>query len=549
MKKLYILIAAILLTVSANAQAPDQMTYQAVVRDASNNLVANTAVGIQISILKGSESGEVVYIETQQPTTNTNGLISIVIGTPPNTDLGPGLSQVTWGNDSYFIKTEIDPTGGANYTITGTTQLLSVPYALYAKNSGDKVFSTTNNVTSNANGDIANDDFVFGSKQLDGTERRMFFDKSKAAFRVGGTSGTEWDSSNITNFSFASGYNTIATGNSSTAIGAATTASGSASLSTGNSSKASGDYSITTGWATEALGAGSIAMGDRTKATGEYSTAMGSLTTTESYAQTSLGANNTAVSGNTTSFIATDRLFVIGNGISSSNRSDAMVVLKDGTITAPSLTNELINTAGNKALITKEYIDALKPKTYAIGDVALGGVVIWVDEMGQHGLVCSLDNLSNGIAWMEHDDVNSFNINFTSGNGIGAGKLNTTMILSSNDVQKLSNTNFAALLCATYSKTDININNLYDDGGGTITISYADWYLPSVYELSLIYPNKDLISAVCQDNGGTGLSNGEFWSSNQNSQTAAWEYFMSDNTPSWTSKNSKNVAVRAVRSF
>ena len=130
MKKIYRLIAAILLTVSVNAQAPDQMTYQAVVRNASNSLVTNTPVGIQISILKGSESGEVVYIETQQPTTNTNGLISIVIGTPPNTDLGPGLSQVNWGNDSYFIKTEIDPTGGSSYAITGTSQLLSVPYTI-----------------------------------------------------------------------------------------------------------------------------------------------------------------------------------------------------------------------------------------------------------------------------------------------------------------------------------------------------------------------------------------------------------------------------------
>ncbi|MCK4561540.1 MAG: hypothetical protein KAT78_01410, partial [Flavobacteriaceae bacterium] len=253
--------------------------------------------------------------------------------------------------------------------------------------------------------------------------------------------------------------------------------------------------------------------------------------------------------GSTASFVLTDRLFVIGNGTGFSTKSDALTILKNGIIIAPSLTNELINTAGNKALITKEYIDVLKPKTYAIGDVALGGVIFWVDETGQHGLVCSLGNLSNGIAWMEHDDVNSFNVNFTSGNGIGAGKLNTAMVLSSNDVQKLSNTNFAALLCATYSKTDININNVYDDGGGTITISYADWYLPSVYELSLIYPNKDLISTVCQENGGVGLLGGEFWSSNQYSKTAAWEYNINFNSPSPSSKNSKNVAVRAVRSF
>ncbi len=508
MKKIYRLIAAILLTVSVNAQAPDQMTYQAVVRNASNSLVTNTPVGIQISILKGSESGEVVYIETQQPTTNTNGLISIVIGTPPNTDLGPGLSQVNWGNDSYFIKTEIDLTGGANYTITGTTQVLSVPYSLYAKNSGDKVFSTTNNITSNSNGDIANDDFVFGNAKLDEEGSRMFFDKSKAAFRAGSSAGMglTWADSNVGNYSFASGRNTMANAEYSTAMGYDTTASGS------------------------------------------RSTAIGNRTTSESYGQISLGTFNVAVTGNATSFMPTDRLFVIGNGTSSLNKSDALVVLKDGTISAPSLTNDLINKEGNKALITKEYVDALKPKNFVIGDVALGGVVIWVDETGQHGLVCSLDNLSNGIVWMEHDEVNSFNINFTNGNGIGAGKLNTAMILSSNDVQKLSTTNFAAVLCTTYSKTDININNLYDDGGGTITISYADWYLPSVYELSLIYPNKDLISVVCEANGGVGLSDENFWCSNQYSQTAAWVYYMTDNTPSPEGKKSKR-AVRAVRSF
>ncbi|MCF6223681.1 MAG: DUF1566 domain-containing protein [Flavobacteriaceae bacterium] len=479
MNRLYILLVVILLTVRANAQTPNQMTYQAVVRDASNILVASTEVGIQISILKGSESGSVVYSETQQPTTNTNGLISIIIGTPPNSDLGPGLSQIDWSNDIYFIKTEIDPTGGSNYTITGTTQLLSVPYALYAKSSGDKVFSTTKNITSNANGDMGNDDFVFGATQLEGAGTKMFFDKSKRAFRAGSITSTEWDDVNIGFSSIATGENTIA----------------------------------------------------------------------ESYAQISLGINNTEAVGKPASFEPSDRLFVIGNGVDSSSRSDAMVVLKDGTITAPSLTNELINKAGSKALTTKEYIDnMLQPKTYAIGDFALGGVVFWVDETGQHGLVCSLEDIDNGAVWMNHDDINSFNVNFTSGNGIGAGKLNTAMILSSIDVQKLSNTTFAALLCATYSKSDININNLYDDGGGTINISYGDWYLPSVYELSMIYPNKDLISSVCQANGGEGLSDKSYWSSNQYSQTAAWVYVMSGNSPSPDAKN-YNYLVRAVRSF
>ncbi len=539
MKKLYIIIA-ILLTVSVNAQAPDQMSYQAVVRDASNALVTSQAIGMQISILKGNTNGEIVHLERQTPTTNINGLISIIIGVDnsavakANTKAA-NIATIDWGADVYFIKTEIDPTGGSNYTVTGTTQLLSVPYALYAKNSGDKVFSTTNNVTSNANDDIANDDFVFGSKELNGTEARIFFDKSKGAFRVGKVNGTEWDEVNIGTNSFATGNGTTASGNQSTAMG--------------HSSKATGNYSTAMGFSTKASGYYSTTMGSGTSALGIYSTAMNLGTVAESYAQTSLGIFNTDVTGNATNIIATDRLFVIGNG-TPTTRSDAMVVLKNGTIIAPSLDiSEIID---EKVLVTKEYVDALRPKTYAIGDVALGGVVIWVDESGLHGLVCSLDNLSNGVAWLEGSSVIGSTLNYVNADGIGAGKLNTTMIVTQRtNVALFTDTNFAALLCATYSKTD-DINGsgsvLYDDGAGTITISYADWYLPSIYELSVIYPNKELISSVCEANGGIGLSNGEFWSSNQYSASEAWVYFMSDNSPSPDTK-SKNIAVRAFRSF
>ena len=127
MKKLFTIIAAILLTAIVFAQAPQKISYQAVVRDGSNNLVTSHAVGMQISIFQGSASGTAVYTETQTPTTNANGLVSIEIGS------GAGFSTIDWSAGPYFIKTETDPTGGASYTITGTSQLLSVPYALHAK--------------------------------------------------------------------------------------------------------------------------------------------------------------------------------------------------------------------------------------------------------------------------------------------------------------------------------------------------------------------------------------------------------------------------------
>ena len=115
---------------TAFAQAPQKMTYQAVIRDASNNLITNTTVGMQISILQGSSSGTAVYVETQAPITNTNGLATLEIG---NGIIVSGtFATINWATGVYFIKTETDPTGGTAYTITGTSQLLSVPYALYA---------------------------------------------------------------------------------------------------------------------------------------------------------------------------------------------------------------------------------------------------------------------------------------------------------------------------------------------------------------------------------------------------------------------------------
>ena len=135
MKKIFTIAAALLMTASVWAQAPEKMSYQAVVRDAGNALVTSTAVGMQISILQTTATGTAVYVETQTPTSNANGLVSLEIGS--GTVVSGTFNTIDWANDTYFIKTETDPTGGTTYTITGTTQLMSVPYALYAKTSGN----------------------------------------------------------------------------------------------------------------------------------------------------------------------------------------------------------------------------------------------------------------------------------------------------------------------------------------------------------------------------------------------------------------------------
>ena len=134
MKKLITICAAILMTTSVFAQAPNKMSYQAVIRNNSNALVTNSAVGMRISILQTSVLGTAVYVETQTPTTNANGLVSIEIG--GGTVVSGNFSTIDWTNGPYFVKTETDPTGSTSYSIIGTSQFLSVPYALYAENSG-----------------------------------------------------------------------------------------------------------------------------------------------------------------------------------------------------------------------------------------------------------------------------------------------------------------------------------------------------------------------------------------------------------------------------
>lgn len=136
MKRITTLLAIMMLAVcSLLAQSPEKFTYQAVVRNASDALVANAPVGIRVSILQGSAAGNAVYVETQTVTTNANGLLTLEIG-GGNAQQGT-FADIDWANGPYFLKTETDPNGESNYSITSTQQMLSVPYALYAKDAGN----------------------------------------------------------------------------------------------------------------------------------------------------------------------------------------------------------------------------------------------------------------------------------------------------------------------------------------------------------------------------------------------------------------------------
>lgn len=135
MKKIILSVIAIAaLSFSVWAQSPEAFKYQAVVRDASQNVIPNQAVGMQLTIMQGSTSGTVVYQETFAPTSNSYGLVNLEIGT--GTVVSGTFASIDWANGPYFIETAMDATGGTTYIVMGTSQLVSVPYALYSKVAG-----------------------------------------------------------------------------------------------------------------------------------------------------------------------------------------------------------------------------------------------------------------------------------------------------------------------------------------------------------------------------------------------------------------------------
>jgi hypothetical protein len=194
MKKIITICVAILMATSVFAQAPEKISYQAVVRDGSNNLVASSTVGMRIQLLQDSEFGDAVYVETQTPTSNANGLVSLEIG--EGIVVSGTFASIDWANGPYFIKTETDPTGGTSYTISGTSQLLSVPYALHAK-TADSVSGTITETdpvfgASVASG-ITGTDTTYWNNKLDSyTETDPIFGSSVAS-GITGTDTTYWN--------------------------------------------------------------------------------------------------------------------------------------------------------------------------------------------------------------------------------------------------------------------------------------------------------------------------------------------------------------------
>jgi len=360
MKKIFTILVTVFLTAIVFAQVPEKMSYQAVIRNSSDVLVSNTQIGMQISILQGSASGAAVYVETQSLTTNANGLVSVEIGA--GTIVIGNFATIDWANGPYFIKTETDLAGGINYTITGTSQLLSVPYAFHAK--------TAEIVT----GGISETDPVYGSSVASG---------------ITGTDTTNWN-----------------------------------------------------------------------------------------------------------------------------NKQDQL-------------------SAGTGIDITSNVISATSSSvtTYSIGDFAQGGIVFWLDETGQHGLIAAKNDQSTGVRWYAGIDGDTQ----AKGDGPFAGEANTSIIIAAHIAIGDDGSTYAARICNELQVTE---------GGKT----YGGWYLPSKEELNLMYQNKATINATALAHGGSALANSFYWSSTESSTFNAWKQDFYNGSQSYSNKPNANM-VRAVRAF
>ena len=130
--KQFLFILLISLPLSIWAQSPQQFNYQAVARNAAGNILANQNIAVKLSIRDASATGTIQYSETRAVTTNQFGLFTISIGSGGTTAATGSMSAVTWASGNKYLQVELDPAGGSSFLNMGTSQLLSVPYALYA---------------------------------------------------------------------------------------------------------------------------------------------------------------------------------------------------------------------------------------------------------------------------------------------------------------------------------------------------------------------------------------------------------------------------------
>ena len=427
MKNLYLLIL-LFISVAASAQSPEKMSYQAVIRDANGAILKNQNVGSQFSVLQTSISGTPVYQEFHRPTTNTNGLVSIYIGT--GTVSSGNFSAIDWSNGTYFLQTDIDPAGGTNYVINSTTELVSVPYALHA-NVADSLIGGVNETDPVFDASVAKGitaiDTAYWNDKLDSSSIQNFVDLTTAQTVAGAKTFSSDIRVNGITVGKGGGASASNTANGDSALffntsGFSNTANGAKALknnTTGSYNSAIGTQALnanTTGSNNTANG--SFALRDNT--TGSNNTANGNralYSNTVGVGNTANGAqalkNNTTGNRNT----ANGDSALYSNTIGYANTANGAQALKNNT-------TGVFNTAnGSGALYTNTTanyntangVDALRFNTTGSRNTANGYVALFLNTTGNY-------NTANGQAALLYNTTGNNN----TANGKDALISNTT---------------------------------------------------------------------------------------------------------------------------
>ncbi|MBK7698539.1 MAG: DUF1566 domain-containing protein [Saprospiraceae bacterium] len=298
---------------------------------------------------------------------------------------------------------------------------------------------------------------------------------------------------------------------------------------------ASGIRSFAANSHTIASGLSSAAFNSSSKAFGTSSTSMGFDTKASSFASLSIGQNNDTIAGsNRNIWVETDPVFIIGNGTPTQS-SNAMTVYKNGTFDLQNHTSLPSNKTSKFYILNgvPYYGDSmLVTKKYQIGDFAFGGIVFWVDESGQHGLVCAKTDQSAGIRWYAGTYTNTMAL----ADGPLSGDKNTLLCISNQGYGDGST--YAARISNELQVTENNI-------------TYGDWYLPSRQELALMYANRAIIGTTSTSHGGSGFDlTVSYWSSTEyDFYNAYMIQFFNNGAEVQNNKDSSNVSVRVVRRF
>jgi len=584
MKRFLLTIIAAVSVLSLMAQAPGSFSYQAVVRNASGNPIVSQNVAYRFSILDGSVNGSAVYTEKHGVTTNQFGMVTLAIGN--GTDKTGSFSAINWGVNLYFLKVEIDAAGGTSYLNMGTTQLLSVPYALHAKTaesvsgglnflppsavvqpaSDIQSFTATLNGTVNGKGFLTNVVFEWGLTTSYGNSVNAIqspvtgsADAAVSAGITGLQSATMYHyrikASNAVNLTISSDQ-TFTTAPSSPILttAAVSSISGTTAVSGGTISFDGGSAVTARGvcYATSPAPTLSNSVTSDGAGTGAFVSNLSGLTSNTTYYVRAYATNTIGTTyGNEISFktvsvpaVSTSAVTAL-NGISASAGGS---VTSDGggavsasglcwsTSPSPTLANSF-NTSFTASMTGMTVNTVYYVRAYATNVAGTGygnqisfnsGQVMGSAYKG--GLVFYNDGTGHGLVCAPVD--------VSSGAPWASGGCETIAIGGTSSTLGTGSANTIAIVagCATAGIAARLCSDLDQSG-------YSDWYLPSKDELNLMFLNLHM-----QGMGGF-VVNSYLWCSTEFGAQYAWvQRFSVGGTQANSSKN-VSYYVRAVRTF